>query len=330
MSRTIIYGVGAVGGVVAASLARAGRDVIGIARGRRLAAIQERGVMLRTPHFAEAIPVPCVADPSEIDFRPDDMMMLAMKTQDTPAALDRLRAAGWTDGPIYCAQNGVSNEDLALRVFPNVHGILVMLPCMFSEMDEAVTFSTPRHGVFEVGRYPGGVDEDDHRMAAALEDGNIGGFPAPDVMAAKYGKLILNLVNIIQAAVGVGAMKDSAPIREKATAEAKAALAAAGIAWRDVGASDPRRDELMKQVAVPGVVTVGGSTTQSLARGAGSVETDYLNGEISRLGRLHGAPTPVNDALTRLGSQLAREGAKPGSMSVEDLRVILRAAGASV
>lgn len=327
MSRIIVYGVGAVGGVVAASLARAGRDVVGIARGRRLAALRTSGILLRTPHFAEHVPVPCVADPEEITFRRDDMLMLAMKTQDTPAALSRLRAAGWTDGPIYCAQNGVSNEDLALRVFPNVHGVLVMLPCTFNEIDEAVTFSTPRHGVFEVGRYPVGVDDDDRRMAEALEDGNIGGFPAEDVMAAKYGKLIINLVNIIQAAVGVSAMKGAAPLRKRASDEAKAALAAAGIAWRDVGGSDPRRDALMKQVEVPGVVTVGGSTSQSLAREAGSVETDYLNGEISRLGRLHGVATPVNDALTRLGDRLAREGAKPGSMSVEEVREMLRATG---
>ena len=330
MSRIIIYGVGAVGGVVAASLARQGREVIGIARGARLDALRDGGVMLRTPHFAEKVPTPCVADPSEIDFRPDDMMMLAMKTQDTPAALDRLRAAGWTDGPIYCAQNGVTNEDLALRVFPNVHGILVMLPCTFNAMDEAVTFSTPRHGVFEVGRYPGGVDADDRRMAEALEAGNIGGFAAGDVMAAKYGKLIINLVNIIQAAVGVDAMKEAAPIRDAASDEAKVVLAAAGIAWRDVGAADLRRDELMKQVEVPGVVTVGGSTSQSLARGAGSVETDYLNGEISRLDRLHGVPTPVNDCLTRLGDRLAREGARPGSLTVGALRDLLRGAGAAL
>lgn len=328
MSRIIIYGVGAVGGVVAASLARAGREVVGIARGRRLEALRD-GVMLRTPHFAEKIPVMCVADPAEIEFRPDDMMMLAMKTQDTPAALDRLRAAGWADGPIYCAQNGVTNEDLTLRVFPNVHGILVMLPCTFNSMDEAVTFSTPRHGVFEVGRYPCGVDGDDRRMAEALEAGNIGGFVAEDVMAAKYGKLIINLVNIIQAAVGVTAMKEAAPLRALASDEAKAVLAAAGIAWRDVGGADPRRDELMKQVEVPGVVTVGGSTSQSLARGAGSVETDYLNGEISRLGRLNGVLTPVNDCLTRLGDRLARDRAQPGSMSVEELWAMLRRAGAS-
>ena len=39
-----------------------------------------------------------------------------------------LRAAGLRDQPIFCAQNGVANERAALRLFPNVHGITVMMP----------------------------------------------------------------------------------------------------------------------------------------------------------------------------------------------------------
>ena len=46
----------------------------------------------------------------------------------------------------------------------------------------------------------------------------------------------------------------------------------------------------------------------------GSIETDYLNGEIALLGRLHNIPTPVNAALQRIATRLAREGAAPGSM----------------
>ena len=52
----------------------------------------------------------------------------------------------------------------------------------------------------------------------------------------------------------------------------------------------------------------GSSTWQSLARGTGTVETDYLNGEIVLQGRLHDVPTPVNAALCRLAAQAAREG----------------------
>ena len=51
-----------------------------------------------------------------------------------------------------------------------------------------------------------------------------------------------------------------------------------------------------------------GSTRQSLVRGTGSAETDYLNGEIVLLGRLHGVPTPVNAAVRRAVRRAVREG----------------------
>ncbi len=63
----------------------------------------------------------------------------------------------------------------------------------------------------------------------------------------------------------------------------------------------------------------GGSTWQSLRRGAGAVESDYLNGEIALLGRLHDVATPVNDLLRRTTNRLAREGAVPESLDATDL-----------
>ena len=69
----------------------------------------------------------------------------------------------------------------------------------------------------------------------------------------------------------------------------------------------------------------GGSTWQSLARGAGSVEVDFLNGEIVLLGRLHAVPTPVNAMLQRVVKRMAREGRAPGSMTEEELERELRA-----
>ncbi len=63
----------------------------------------------------------------------------------------------------------------------------------------------------------------------------------------------------------------------------------------------------------------GGSTWQSLRRGTGDVEVDYLNGEISLLGRLHGVPTPVNDLLRDAAWRLAAARLEPGSLSAADL-----------
>jgi 2-dehydropantoate 2-reductase len=321
--RIIIYGVGAIGGTVAAGLARAGCPVIGIARGARLAAIRGEGLMFRTPDLAERVRFPCVADPGEIAFQPGDAVMLAMKTQDTPAALERLRAAGWREGPVFCAQNGVENERMALRVFPNVHAINVLMPASFSATDEVNAFSTPRHGIFDVGRYPEGTDADDVSMAKALTKGNVAGFADAAVMAAKYGKLLLNLNNVVGAAFGRGA--EDGAIRKALRTEAEAVYAAAGIAWRDVGGEDPRRKALMRQGEIGGITPMGSSTAQSLLRGAGSVETDFLNGEIALLGRLNGVPTPVNAFMAELGARLAREGARPGDTPVKTVLEALRA-----
>jgi 2-dehydropantoate 2-reductase len=75
---------------------------------------------------------------------------------------------------------------------------------------------------------------------------------------------------------------------------------------------------------IPGRPRIAGSGWQSLARGAGSLESDYLNGEIALLGRLHGVPTPVNEALQQVSGGLARRREAPGSLT---LSAVAAAAG---
>ena len=70
---------------------------------------------------------------------------------------------------------------------------------------------------------------------------------------------------------------------------------------------------------LPGQERSGGSTWQSLARGAGSIESDYLNGEIVLLGRLHGVPTPVNAVLQRRARQAVAAGSAPRTTRAQDL-----------
>jgi 2-dehydropantoate 2-reductase len=321
--RTIVFGVGAIGGTVAAALALSGQEVIGIARGAQLDAIKAGGLLLRTPDKTARATFPCVADPAEIDFRKDDAVLLTMKTQDTLAALDRLRAAGVREQPIFCVQNGVANERFALRRFPEVHGVTVMMPADFSKPGEVAAFSTPRHGIFDIGRYPAGLNDHDEALAAALEAANIAAFVTAEIMASKYGKLLLNLRNIVGAALGSEADHDRyyALLR----AEAEAVLAAAEIPWRDIGKSDPRRAELARTRPVAGVGRAGNSSLQSLARGAGSIETDYLNGEIVLLGRLHGVPTPANALFVDLSARMIRERLGPGAIGADEIEAGLAA-----
>ena len=77
----------------------------------------------------------------------------------------------------------------------------------------------------------------------------------------------------------------------------------------------------------PRLARGGGSSWQSLQRGTGTIETNYLNGEIVLLGRLHDVPTPVNALLQRVANDAARRKLPPGSMLASDLLRALTDAG---
>ena len=67
----------------------------------------------------------------------------------------------------------------------------------------------------------------------------------------------------------------------------------------------------------------GGSSWQSLARGTGNIEVDYLNGEMVMLGRLHGVATPVNELLQRRANEAAEARTPPGSIDPAGLLAAL-------
>jgi 2-dehydropantoate 2-reductase len=298
--RIIVYGLGAVGGTIAAQLSLSGYSVIGIARGRQLDAVRASGLTLFTPQATRTAKFAVCADPEEISFAGDDVVLLTMKGPDTAGALLRLKAAGVFEQPIFCFQNGVANESLALRFFENVYGATVMLPADYDTPGEVAAYFAPLIGAFDIGRYPTGTDEAVEKLCRALRASGFIATPRDDVMGSKYRKLLMNLRNIIDALLADTKLQDK--WYAQARAEAETVLTAAGIAWDQSEA--PAREELAMG-SIPGRVRIGSSTMQSIARGTGALETDFLNGEIAWLGRLHGMATPVNAALCKLSLELA-------------------------
>jgi 2-dehydropantoate 2-reductase len=317
--RYVIFGAGAIGGTIGGRLAEHGHDVVLVARGAHLDALRSDGLLLRTPGGPVQVDVPATDDVGTLGLRAEDVVVVCTKSQDSVAALDAIAAAA-PDVSVVCAQNGVENERVALRRFPRVHGMAVMLPAAHLEPGVVDAHGAPASGILDVGRYPTGVDEVDEALAAALASSGFISSADPDVMARKYGKLLLNLANVLEAACG---MRDGAvgELYQRARAEALACYAAAGIdAPTD---DDAERRKGMRMAPIDGVRRDGGSTWQSLARSAPSIETDHLNGEIVLLGRLHGVPTPVNEALQRLGRRLVAERVAPGTFPLEALLALV-------
>lgn len=318
--RYVVVGAGAVGGVIGARLHGAGRDVVLVARGEHLLAIQARGLRLCSPEGDRTEAIPAVGVLSDVDMRPEDVVIIAVKSQQTSEVLDVLAAEAPPGIAVVCAQNGVSNERQVLRRFADVYGMCVLLPSQHHTAGVVVQQSAPVPGVLDLGRYPSGRDERAVTISADLRAAGFESEVDASVMEAKYRKLLSNLSNALDAVCG-GASRSS-DVAKAAEVEGQACLRAAGIALQPEEDERARRG-LISLRPVRGHERGGSSSWQSLRRGVGSIEADWLNGEIVLLGRLHGVPTPVNELLQATANRAAREGWEAGAMPLDELRTQL-------
>ncbi|HVT71287.1 MAG TPA: 2-dehydropantoate 2-reductase N-terminal domain-containing protein [Trebonia sp.] len=338
--RYIIIGAGAVGGTIGGCLAQAGHEVVLVARGAHLDALRSGGLRLGTPAGTETLTVQAVGGPEEIGLRPDDVLVAATKSQDTGVLSEWARQPVAGAGPagrelpVVCAQNGVANERFALRRFRHVYGACVWLPATHIAPGEVAAHGAPKAGLLFVGRYPSGTDETIERVAADLAGSRFLAPVSADVMRWKYGKLLSNLNNAIEALCGPrdpgvdGDQADAArELRERTTAEGAAVLDAAGIGYATADEVRAVRGHQVDSGSVGGSPYAGNSSWQSLTRGTGSIEADFLNGEIVLLGREHGVPAPVNEALQFLANRAAADRLPPGSVTPGE---ILAHAGTAV
>ncbi|MEU9009186.1 2-dehydropantoate 2-reductase N-terminal domain-containing protein [Streptomyces sp. NPDC048479] len=324
--RYIIIGAGAIGGTIGGRLAGAGHEVVLVARGAHFEALRTNGLRLTTAEGTSTHRLPVVDRPGALELRPDDVLFLSVKTQDSTVALEDWAAqpvdGGGTAGellPLVCAQNGVESERLALRRFRRVYGMCVYLPASYIEPGSVSALCAPLTGILHLGRYPSGTDETALRISADLEKSGLLAPVVPDVMRWKYAKLTNNVANAVEATTGVIADEDGVRLARRATAEARAVLAAAGIEVVSDAEQKEFRSDKIRFDPLDGSKRGGGSSWQSLNRGTGTIEADYLNGEIALVGRIHGVPTPVNDVLQRVANGFAREGRAAGSMSLAEL-----------
>ncbi|TVT26501.1 ketopantoate reductase [Amycolatopsis rhizosphaerae] len=317
--RYIIIGAGAVGSTVAAQLHLAGIRTVLIARGKHAAAIRDGGLRYLRPSGEQVVAVPVASGAAEVDLAADDVLVLATKTQNTEEVLQEWawRPAGEglaADLPVVSLQNGLENERAALRRFRTVFGAAVWQPSTFLEPGEVSAEGAEKPGIFWLGRYPSGEDP---RLDAIAEDFRRADFVVqvvPDLPRWKAGKLLANLTNAVHALYG----RDDR-ITGELQAEARRVFQAAGMTAADLAAESEVDISAVEVAEIPGRARGGSSTWQSLARGAGSVETDFLNGEIVLLGRLHGVPTPLNEAVQRRLAIAANHGEAPGSADPAEL-----------
>lgn len=319
--RFVVIGAGAIGGVTGGRLHQHGHDVVLVARGAHHDAIRDRGLTIQCPTGEVNVDIPVVEHVGQVDLGDEDVVLLAVKSQDTAGVVADLIPIAPEGLPVVSMQNGLENERVLLRHFEHVYGVCVMFPATHVEPGVVQANSTPTEALLDLGRYPAGVDDTAAAVSAAFEDGPFVSEVRPDIVRWKAAKLLMNLANAVDAVCGLEG--GGGELYERARAEGVAALDAAGIAFVSEEEDAERRGDLLQMRRINGERRVGSSGRQSLARGTGHIETDFLNGEVVLLGRLHGVPTPVNALLQRLAAEAARERHAPGATPPEDVLALL-------
>lgn len=309
MTRYVVIGAGAVGASTAAQLHLAGGEVVLAARGAHLAALRETGLRYVRPDGTTTLRLPVVGNPDEVRLRPEDILVLATKTQDADASL-----AAWAwqpvgagvaaaELPVLTVQNGLDSARSALRRFATVFGAVAWSPASHLEPGEVVSPAAPVAGAFWAGRYPSGPDPRLDEVAADFAGAHLALEVVPDIVPFQAGKLVSILPNALDA------LYPPSPLRDRAgdllRTEAREVLAAAGIRVADLAEESTQDLSGFVHRPIPGHERGGSSTWQSLTRGA-TVESEFLNGEIVLLARLHDRAAPANAAvLARIGRAAA-------------------------
>jgi thiosulfate/3-mercaptopyruvate sulfurtransferase len=339
--RYVIIGGGAVGSTLAAQFSEVGISTVVVARGENGRVLRERGLRYLRPDGERIVPLDVVLAPADIALAKSDILVLATKAQHSEAALIEWATQPVRDGdggdagegggegggavigtagallPILTFQNGLETERIALRRFRRVYGVSIWIPASYLTPGEVMSAAAPVVGATWVGRYPAGLDDITDQAVADLRKASFAAQAVTDIGRWKAGKLLGNIRNALDVLAGTPEeLQHASAIID---AEARAVLAAAGLDAADA------RTEATEDLAgfqirdVPGRERSKMSTWQSFARRAGSVEVDYLNGEIVLLGRLHGVPAPANEALQIELAQAADAGEGPGERKVTEV-----------
>lgn len=313
--RYVVYGAGAVGGVIGGRLALTGHAVTLVARGDHLEAIRDRGLTLDAGDGRHRIDAPATDTAAEVGWTDDTVVLLAVKSHQAGAALADLRAHAPADVPVVCATNGVATETAALRLFARTYAVCVMLPASHLEPGVVVAACHPTPAILDIGRFPGGTDAVTEAVSGDFRAAGIDSCERPDIMAMKRRKLVMNLGNGVDASFAAGEAADE--LARHAQEEGEQVLAATGASIVSVEEDRERRGTVLRRRA--DLERSGGSTWQSLARGSGDSEIDYLAGEVVLQGRLLGMPTPVNEAVVAATRHLAASGGAPRSLDAAEV-----------
>jgi 2-dehydropantoate 2-reductase len=179
-----VMGAGAVGCYFGGMLARAGHEVVLIARPQHVQAIQQAGLRMDTKTFDEHVRLASSSEPNAVQGA--DLVLFCVKSTDTESAGAQMLPHLAPKALVLTLQNGVDNADRLRGVVPN-HEVAAAVVYVATEM--AGPGHLKHHGRGELVIEPSSASG---AVAQALIAAGVPTEVSDNVRGALWAKLILN------------------------------------------------------------------------------------------------------------------------------------------
>ena len=323
--KTVIIGVGAIGGCIGGWLSEKYDDVYLIDQGEVAKSLKEKGLTLY-PQGGESnkkkIEVKVAGRLSDVEN--PDIIVIAVKNYSLEAVAKSVAAEMKGDPIILALQNGVLNQSLLPKYFKKViFGVIEFN----AWIDEPGVIGYQRKGPFVLGTTAGGLEKEleslQSYMNAAVET-----VSTDRIRDAAYCKMVINLTNSYTTLVGfkyreIGSLPLFKKVLSNSMYEGIQVLRAMGVSEYQAG-DMPTWSKIKASATLPDFLTMGifkknlakmvlSSMAQDiLQRKSGISELDSLLGEFIRLADQHKVPVPYNKAVYRLCKEgFAKKDFKP-------------------
>lgn len=320
--RICIFGAGAIGGGLAARLAQLpGTQVSVIARGPHLAAIRARGLRLEIG-AEEVIEASVTATDRAADLGVQDLVFVTLKGHQLPGALDELLTLIGPETRLVFVQNGIpwwyfhadtasghaetqlEELDPAGRIWAAIDPARVIGGVVYqgASMKAPGTLAFPQMGRYLFGTPSGAMTPDLEAVAALVEAAGWSVTRSPRIRDEIWTKLQNNAAFNPLSALTRATMQDLfaepmiGPVR---AIIAEVAAVASALGARIEGSPEER------VAKAGGVGRQKTSMLQDVELGR-RLEFVPISRAVGQMGRLAGVPTPVNDTVTAMITQLDR------------------------
>ncbi len=293
--RVAVIGTGGTGGYFGGVLARAGEEVVFVARGAHLDAIRSRGLTVKSRLAGEfTVPARTADDLREIG--PVDLILFCVKAYDTAEAAERLRPLVGPNTLILSVQNGIDNEERIVRIVGKTHVLGATAQVSSVIESPGVIAQTAGPGKIIFGELDGPPSPRTEQLLGTFRRAGIAAEVRADVRVALWEKFILicgvsGITALTRLPIGtILADPETSALLRGTMAEVEAVAHAEEVAVSR-GYADQAHG-FMAHVEP----WMRGSLYYDLTAGR-RLELETLNGTVVRLGRRHGVPTPLNFAI---------------------------------